>query len=189
MFSLNLFLENRVCGLAHWRAGWLPLLLVTITAGWLIPAALQGDEPPVDVPLPASTDPVVKQDATAEKADAGLGSATSEATAKTGETGISSVASAAKSPVKRRGNAGRLPAYYSTVVDERQRTAIYEIRARAEAQLQQLEQQIDAIRQAEQAEIEALLTSEQLHRIEALRAQRVKPANPAAPRQTEASQE
>lgn len=191
MFNLNLFRENRVRGLAHWRAGWLPLLLVTVTAGWLATASLQAAEPPTDVPAPASTDSVVKQDTTAEKAEGRLGGATSESTEAV-DASKSPVASAAKSPAKSsakpRGNAGRLPAYYSTVVDDQQRAAIYEIRARAEAQLQQLQQQIDAIRQAEQTQMEAVLSAEQLHRIDALRAQRARSAKPAktsAPRQAE----
>lgn len=193
MFSLKLFRENRAHGLAHLRAGWLLLLLVSITAGWLVPASLRADEPPTDVPTPASAETAVKNEATAEKADATLGGTASEPAAAAVDDSRVPVASSVKTPAKRRGNAGRLPAYYGTVVDAQQRIAIYEIRARAEAQLQQLQQQIDAIRQAEQAEMEAVLTAEQLHRIEALRAQRVKSAkavkaaNASAPRQTEAN--
>lgn len=73
---------------------------------------------------------------------------------------------------KRRGNAGRLPPYYASVVDDRQRQAIYEIRARMASEFEQLEKQLDALRQSEMAEIEGVLTAAQRAQIEALRAKR-----------------
>ncbi len=78
---------------------------------------------------------------------------------------------------KRRGNAGRLPPYYASVVDNRQRQAIYEIRARVASELEQLEKQLDALRQSEMVEIEGVLTAEQRAQIESLRATRAKTTN------------
>ena len=168
MFSLNLFREYRVRGFADMRAWWLPLLFVPIAAGCLVPSWLHAGEPSTDVPALASTAAA----GTATTAEKAAGSPESSAVAADGSE--MPAASKSQTPAKRRGSAARLPAYYGLVVDDQQRAAIYEIRARVAAQLQPLMQQIDIIRQAEQAEMQAVLTPEQLHRIEALRAQREK---------------
>ena len=65
--------------------------------------------------------------------------------------------------------ARRLPRYFGAVVDVRQRETIYQIQARYRLQLDELERQLAAVKQAERAEIEGLLTSEQLVRLEELR--------------------
>ncbi|MEO8272286.1 MAG: hypothetical protein ABI557_21435, partial [Aureliella sp.] len=81
---------------------------------------------------------------------------------------------------KRRGNAGRLPAYYASIVDSRQRQAIYEIRERMASQLEQLEKQLAALRRAELSEIEGVLTAVQRTQLQSLSAQRSKPAKSAS---------
>lgn len=186
MFSMNLYGGYRVGCFIRAGACWLPLLLLASTAGWHSPALLAAGEPPVDgsaAVSPAEETSAVKNAlppaaAPAESAAVdGAGQNTTDARATAG-TSVPTTG-------KRRGQARRLPTYYGTVVDGRQRSAIYEIRARYEVQLEQLQQQLDAIRQAERAQIDALLTAEQLQRIAALRAQRTeaaKPAEDAAPR-------
>ena len=77
---------------------------------------------------------------------------------------------------KRRGNAGRLPPHFASIVDSRQRQAIYEIRTRVASELEQLEKQLDALRHSEMAEIEGVLTADQRTQLESLRAQRAQSA-------------
>lgn len=131
---------------------------------------LQADDPATDsqpsVASPASDQAQLEN---APDADADPGSATrDQKLAPQKSDGLKA---------KRRGNAGRLPPYYASVVDSRQRQAIYEIRARMASQLEQLEKQLDALRQSELAEIEGVLTEPQREQLESLRAQRAKSAN------------
>jgi hypothetical protein len=56
---------------------------------------------------------------------------------------------------------GRLPPYYGDIVTPAQRDKIYEIQGKFEAQIAGLAEQIKALQQARETEIEGLLTPEQ----------------------------
>lgn len=129
---------------------------------------LRGDEPPQDRQSPVSNPATVKEQLENAQ-DKGLAT---NATEPASPKPASPKPEASKA--KRRGNAGRLPPYYASVVDNRQRQAIYEIRARMAREIEQLEKQLDALRQSEMAEIESVLTASQRAQIESLRATRAK---------------
>lgn len=56
---------------------------------------------------------------------------------------------------------GRLPPYYSSIVTDQQRQAIYQIQAKYDQQLTALKEQIEAVENKRDAEIEGVLTAEQ----------------------------
>jgi len=56
---------------------------------------------------------------------------------------------------------GRLPPYFTDIVTEEQRAEIYTIRAGYEKQVNDLQAQLEALREKEMAECEALLDAEQ----------------------------
>jgi hypothetical protein len=56
---------------------------------------------------------------------------------------------------------GRLPPYYSAVVNDQQRQAIYLIQAKYDQQLDALNQQVQAVEKQRDAEIESVLSPEQ----------------------------
>jgi hypothetical protein len=60
---------------------------------------------------------------------------------------------------------GRLPYYYSRVVDEKQRESIYAIQGKYAAQISQLQQQIDELVASRKTEVEQVLTEEQKGRV------------------------
>jgi hypothetical protein len=64
---------------------------------------------------------------------------------------------------------GRLPAYYGEVVSEEQRAKIYEIQKKYAQQIENLQAQLEALRVKQNEEIEAVLTKEQLDKVNALR--------------------
>jgi uncharacterized protein HemX len=66
---------------------------------------------------------------------------------------------------------GRLPAYYGQVVNQQQREQIYAIQAKYNARIAELQKQLADLRAQRDAEIEKVLTPEQLKRIQQLRAQ------------------
>lgn len=70
--------------------------------------------------------------------------------------------------------AGRLPRYYSKLVNETQRMKIYEIQSRYLDRIAELEAQLEALRNEQAAEIEGLLTDEQRVEIEQRRAASVR---------------
>ena len=70
---------------------------------------------------------------------------------------------------------GRLPAYYSQVVDEKQRAKIYEIQAKYKKDTEPIQEQIDKleadlkkITDKQKAEIEAVLSKEQKEKLDKL---------------------
>lgn len=64
---------------------------------------------------------------------------------------------------------GRLPAYYRQVVTEQQRQAIYRIQAEYAPKIAALRAQLEALIAEQDAKIRAVLSPEQLKRIEQLR--------------------
>ena len=64
---------------------------------------------------------------------------------------------------------GRLPAYFGSVVSAEQREQIYAIQATYAEQIQQLEKQLESLKQKRAAEVEAVLTPEQQAKIKQLR--------------------
>lgn len=64
---------------------------------------------------------------------------------------------------------GRLPAYYRQVVTEEQRQAIYRIQAEYAPKIAALRAQLEALIAEQDAKIQAVLSPEQLKRIEQLR--------------------
>jgi len=82
---------------------------------------------------------------------------------------------------------GRLPNYYRHVVDEKQRVAIYKIQEEYAAKIADLKAQLAAVMKEQSEKVTAVLTAEQLQKIEQLKAEaaekRKKPAakTPAKP--------
>jgi hypothetical protein len=73
------------------------------------------------------------------------------------------VAKQAAAPAK-----GRLPAHYAKLVDDGQRERIYRIQAGYQAKIDALEAELQALAGKRDAEIRAVLTPEQLRRLDAL---------------------
>lgn len=63
---------------------------------------------------------------------------------------------------------GRLPPFFSKVVDKEQRAAIYKIQDQYSPQLDELTKQLDAIEDKRDAEIAAVLTDEQRQKLATL---------------------
>ena len=84
---------------------------------------------------------------------------------------------AKKKPAKPR---GRLPNYYTKVVSPQQRKLIYSIQGKYAEQIAKLQKELDALKAKMNAEVAAVLTSEQKAEVEKLRAaaaaKRKKPA-------------
>jgi hypothetical protein len=62
---------------------------------------------------------------------------------------------------------GRLPKYYATVVNEKQREDIYRIQEEYELKLKALQAQLDAMKKEKDQKIEAVLTPEQKKKLDA----------------------
>lgn len=60
----------------------------------------------------------------------------------------------------------RLPAYYRSVVNEKQREAIYKIQEEYQPKIEALQNQLDAIKKERDEKISAVLTAEQRRRVE-----------------------
>ena len=84
---------------------------------------------------------------------------------------------------------GRLPSYYPQVVDEKQRETIYKIQEEYASKIADLKAQLAAITKQRDEKVIAVLTPEQLNKIEQLKAEaqqkrkkpaEKKPAKPAA---------
>jgi len=71
---------------------------------------------------------------------------------------------------KAKGPRGRLPAYYSQVVDEKQREAIYKIHEEYEPKIAALREQLDALTKQRDEKVSAVLTPEQLKKVAELQA-------------------
>jgi len=65
---------------------------------------------------------------------------------------------------------GRLPAYYGTVVDDKQRQAIYDIQEEYAPKIAELKAQLEALMKERDEKVEAVLTPEQLQKIEEAKA-------------------
>jgi hypothetical protein len=66
---------------------------------------------------------------------------------------------------------GRLPPYYTQVVDAKQREQIYAIQAKYKEQIEKLQAELKAATEKQDAEIEALLSAEQKDKVAKLRAE------------------
>lgn len=64
---------------------------------------------------------------------------------------------------------GRLPAYFAKVVTQQQREDIYEIQARYNAQIEELQKQIDELVAKRDQEVEGVLSAEQLAEVKKMR--------------------
>jgi hypothetical protein len=71
-----------------------------------------------------------------------------------------------KAPAKPR---GRLPMYYAPVVSEKQREQIYAIQAKYADQIEQLQKQLDELKERRDGEVEAVLSPEQLAKVKQAR--------------------
>ena len=148
----------------RWRP--ISLLLLGIACvGSANTLRLRGDEPPEDRQSSVGS-PTIDKDPLENTPDKDLATKALEPASPKPEG----------AKAKRRGNAVRLPPYYASVVDNRQRQAILEIRARMASEIERLEKQLDALRQSEMAEIAEVLTASQRAQIESLRATRAKTA-------------
>jgi hypothetical protein len=65
---------------------------------------------------------------------------------------------------------GRLPAYYTEVVDEKQREAIYKIQQECEPKIAELRTQLEKLTKERDAKVAALLTPEQQKKVADLQA-------------------
>lgn len=110
--------------------------------------------------------PVVSSDANTPSND------TQSSTEKSPAVAADIAAGKATYSAMRKTSAGRLPPYFASLVDSRQREAIYKIRATMATKISELEKQLEELRQAEMQEIERVLTDDQLQQLEALRAAR-----------------
>ncbi len=66
---------------------------------------------------------------------------------------------------------GRLPMYFGKVVTQQQREDIYEIQARFAVQIEQLRKQMEELIRKRDAEVESVLTAEQLAEVKKLKAE------------------
>lgn len=87
----------------------------------------------------------------------------------------------AKKPAKKK-SGGRLPPGYGDVVTEEQRQKIYDIQRKYQDQIDQLQSQLDALREKRDSEVEAVLTPEQRKQVEANRAAKKKAAKKEPPK-------
>jgi hypothetical protein len=78
-----------------------------------------------------------------------------------------------KSGMPRKPAVGRLPRYFASLVDSRQRAAIYQIQSTMATKIEALERQLEELRQAEMREMEAVLNDTQLQQLQSLRASRM----------------
>ena len=87
---------------------------------------------------------------------------------------------AAKEPAKAK---GRLPAYYREIVTDEQREKIYALQAKYDSQIEELTQQLEALRSQRDADVEAVLTADQKAKLAEVRtaadAKRKKKSDPA----------
>jgi Spy/CpxP family protein refolding chaperone len=75
---------------------------------------------------------------------------------------------------------GRLPPHYAAVVTPEQRTRIYSIQAKYAERIQKLADEMKALTEQRDAEVEGVLTAEQKQKIESLRAESRRKSAPAA---------
>ncbi len=77
---------------------------------------------------------------------------------------------------------GRLPAYFSSVVNEKQREAVYGIQEKYQKQLEDLQKQLDALTAQRDKEIDEVLTPEQLTEVNKKREEAAKKREKPAPK-------
>ena len=93
-------------------------------------------------------------------------SSTKSATAKASAAEATAEApTSAKKDSAKKEPRGRLPQYYSDVVTEEQRTEIYAIQSKHEAEIESLEKQLEAAKSALMEEIEGVLSPSQLKKV------------------------
>ncbi len=120
------------------------------------PTVASSNAPPQPVEVqPVEEQPVEEQAGNAQQAE---------------EVNIASDEVTAKVENARKPSAGRLPPYFASLVDSRQRDVIYKIRASMAAKIAELEKQLEELRQAEMHEIEGVLTDDQRQQLQSLRA-------------------
>ncbi len=90
-------------------------------------------------------------------------------------------------PAKKRTFRGRLPAYYRQVVDEKQREKIYEIQREYAPKVDALRAQLAALIAERDEKVAAVLTPEQIEKVEQLRAEARAKRSSSRPPQTEAA--
>lgn len=90
-----------------------------------------------------------------------------------------------KTPAKFR---GRLPMYFASVVSQKQREQIYTIQAKYADELEQLEKQLNELKARRDAEVEAVLSPEQLDKVEAAKEAAAAKRRAAANARAEANQ-
>lgn len=99
-------------------------------------------------------------------------------------TAAKDAAASAKEPAAKETLKGRLPAFFASVVNEKQRAEIYDLQNRYASQIKQLQAQLDALTKERDTAIDAVLTAEQLAEVnkkreaaKASRSSRTKPAS------------
>jgi hypothetical protein len=74
--------------------------------------------------------------------------------------------------VERKKPRGRLPMYFAKVVSSEQREEIYEIQARYADQIEKLQEQLNELIAKRDAEVDGVLSAEQLEEVETMRRER-----------------
>lgn len=100
---------------------------------------------------------------------------TSEAT--TSESESTTAKSTSKSSVKQPELKGRLPRYFASLVDRKQRQEVYEIQASYREKVEALEKQLAELRDAEMASMEKVLTATQRKKLSEMRSAAEKSAS------------
>jgi hypothetical protein len=106
--------------------------------------------------------------------------------------GLSAWGAEDKAPVKKTVGKSyhRLPAHYGSIVNEKQRKAIYEIQDEYQPKIEALKRQLDSLKKERDEKISAVLTEEQRKRLKEAAAKgksKSKDAPPAKPVENESS--
>ncbi|HUE71144.1 MAG TPA: hypothetical protein VMP01_09670 [Pirellulaceae bacterium] len=94
---------------------------------------------------------------------------------------------AEKPKVTKKAAKGRLPAFYKNVVNEEQRSKIYEIQQKYASQIEDLQSQLESVRKKQTEEIEAVLSKEQLDKVTSLKAESDTKKKKDSPKKTDAA--
>ena len=122
--------------------------------------------------LPAQ-EPVAEPPATLASSATDGASLTPPVAAAAGEdSAAGDDATAATGGLERKPSRGRLPAYFASLVDSRQREAIYAIRLALAPRIAALQTELEALRAAEMQQMEAVLSETQREQLQLRRAAR-----------------
>lgn len=132
------------------QVAWIVATLLISEAGLAWAQQAPSEKKPAPTPMPAPT-PTVPPAAAAQNPAA-------------------STVSAEAAPAKTKKFRGRLPAYFSQVVDEEQRKAIYAIQEEYSAKIVSLKTQLETMTKERDDKIAATLTASQREKIEGLKA-------------------